>query len=791
MMDQNRLNKITKGKAAIIALFFLIVSPLLLGRERVKALIPDNIREPLANKIRGTVAYFKRLPDAFDYLYYGFGRHQIKVYEISIAGDDLVELNEYYEEHALDYDRDRYYVRAQLIVDGKKSYDVKVSYRGDEPDHFQFPKKSWRIKSNSQSLIDGKRAINLIVPYDRLFLAEALNNYRAHKIGLPAPADSFVYLYINGRNVGVYYEIEHWTSEMLEKNDLSSETNFYGENGLGGEELYKSVALWQTYVEKPAGYGLPYDDLSVLLYVLNHPSDSYFRKHITDIFDMENFFVWYAHSMFAGSSHQDFWHNARLYFDPTMGKFKFIPWDVSFSSVESMAAEQGPAGFVSYNPLVRRILCEPQWAQAARDAIARYLKGGGNMETDLAWYDTTFEKIKREFFRDSVKNYSNKYFQSEVDRIRGLILSNANYIEKNIIGPDVDWPEDYAQVCIETAGAEQTVELMSADESKSIPDSFAYFEDISKSINDFLWTNPQFKKADSKTLVLGPGDFVFKKNIVIPKNLKVKILPGTRLFFNPGVSILSYSPIEAVGRPDKKIMFMPVHESEPWGTLGIVNSKEVNRFEHAIFRHSAFRPYASEGEDPDAHLLSAGSLNGISFRGMLSIFHGDAVIMNSRFEHANGDDAVDIKSGVVEIRDNVFSGNRADALDIDFSTGEISGNTYENNGNDGLDISGSTLSIVEDKIYESGDKGVSIGEKANIKLEKIIIDGAIDGIAVKDSSMARITDSSIANTTIALHAFQKKQIFSGGSIEYKDLTMKNNTTVQETDNLSKIWEIRY
>ena len=66
-----------------------------------------------------------------------------------------------------------------------------------------------------------------------------------------------------------------------------------------------------------------------------------------------------------------------------------------------------------------------------------------------------------------------------------------------------------------------------------------------------------------------------------------------------------------------------------------------------------------------------------------------------------------------------------------------------------------------------GDKGLSVGEKSFLVLNKIKVDKANTGIAVKDSSKATIEYLDITNTTKCIHVYRKKQEFSGAIANLK------------------------
>jgi hypothetical protein len=97
----------------------------------------------------------------------------------------------------------RVWVRGTFMHQGE-SYNVKVRIRGDLPNHWSHPKKSWAIKFGKRRIpcdgqirkepiyFQGKRRINLIIPIDREYALAPFVNALMRERGLVAPRDQFV-----------------------------------------------------------------------------------------------------------------------------------------------------------------------------------------------------------------------------------------------------------------------------------------------------------------------------------------------------------------------------------------------------------------------------------------------------------------------------------------------------------------------------------------------------------------------------------------------------------------------
>ena len=222
-----------KAQYAILITLGIIASLLFGFRATIIAhqwQIISAIPGPIRRAGRVTLREFRDLP----YLRYRFATHELSVYDLRIDTDDLDFLNKnlpdsegFLSEADGKYKQE---VPAELTYQGK-TYKVKVRYRGEKKSHWLWPKKSWRIDFGN-NLFAGKRRLNLIIPVDRQYLAEQFNNYRAKKLGLTVPESRFVVMRLNGKTPAVYWEVEHFDKEFVEKAGLSSDTHIYCEAGI-------------------------------------------------------------------------------------------------------------------------------------------------------------------------------------------------------------------------------------------------------------------------------------------------------------------------------------------------------------------------------------------------------------------------------------------------------------------------------------------------------------------------------------------------------------------------------
>jgi parallel beta-helix repeat protein len=211
------------------------------------------------------------------------------------------------------------WAKAEFIHEGRIR-DVKLRVRGDNANHWAHDRRSWRIRFPKDDPLDGQREINLIVTADGKAITEAFTNAVFHRLGSMTLRDGYIVLRINGVPQGVYYQLEHWDPALAIHHERPDGTVFHNPRGslnLGGfaEQLSSgSDTAWQA--------------LQVLLDYEAEPTQVNFRRAlaVTDVQDYLRFVA--GTSLFCADHTSPVTDNHRLFFDPTRGTFRRIPYDL-------------------------------------------------------------------------------------------------------------------------------------------------------------------------------------------------------------------------------------------------------------------------------------------------------------------------------------------------------------------------------------------------------------------------------------------------------------------------------
>lgn len=826
-------------------------------------------------KYHREIQIFNKLGNIF-YLPYYFTASKLERYDLIIEKKDLEFLNQNLPEgYAGNILTDKYKKSADAkLVSGGKEYRVKVRYRGDTDVHWRDPKKSWRIKFSDEDYFENTKILQLILPEDRDYLIEELNNYRSRKLGLVVPESKFVNLFVNGKRYGVYWQAEFFGKDMLEKQNVPGDVNLYGGVDFwewpGGKfGFFENSHLWRKYSQDAFSPGDNYADLEAFLSAVHESSDGEFYAKLEDMVDMESLVRWIVVQDLVTSTHQSGF-NMKAYFNPVKGKFVFIPWDVLY--------DEPPPAFHDYQfneEFIGRLLQIPEFLHRRNALLWEYVSSEENRKDDLRRYDELDELTRNDLLKDTLKVESHWAYRNKIRRLRRVIEERFSYHKSNLKNADARvtvrlnnntsgmrvevGTQGYSSVVVKNiqlkaekcageisafedsnknsqydskdkkilslgcsdgiyrgeinflvhtkrARVDQYIlrpalnnaeffivsrdfplrkifnddalsfDIVNAFTQKKVKDMSVRLMDeafnidfgaLNQSAEEFVRKNPSFRIREGN-IFLPRGSYQLSQDIIIPKNTKLVLESGVKLFLHPGVSIDSRSPILAQGTERNPIIFQRAQE-EPWGSIRVIDAKEKSIF---------YRVIISGGKEE--------YLNGVFSSGMLSVHHSMADITESEFRDARGDDALNIKYGFAAIQNNRFLGNAYDAIDLDVTPSLVEGNTFLRNGNDGIDISSSKPIIKNNVIEKSGDKCISVGERSSPIILNNLLLGCNIGIAAKDSSEPLIVNATAVNNTVGIDAYRKKNIFNGAHAKVYNSILWGNSASVKSDEISSV-----
>tara|TARA_B100001175_G_C19432154_1_gene601751 strand:- start:370 stop:1269 length:900 start_codon:yes stop_codon:yes gene_type:complete len=254
------------------------------------------------------------------------------------------------------------------------------------------------------------------------------------------------------------------------------------------------------------------------------------------------------------------------------------------------------------------------------------------------------------------------------------------------------------------------------------------------------------------------GTWNISEDLVIPSGKKLIISGGTRIILKNNARIISKSPIIARGTKKNKIYFESKKKHPGQCIIIIGSNNNQSFFENVVF----------DG-------LQNCNMGSIYSEGALNVFKSEIIMKNIFFKNnTSGDDGINLINSNFKIENITLENILKDGIDLDFSLGNINNISCLDCGNDGIDISNTTLKLENYNGSNIGDKGISVGENSILVANKVYIDTAKIGVAIKDGSRAEIKNVSIKNSNFPIASYIKKQEFGPANLNVSSLLLKNN-----------------
>jgi hypothetical protein len=319
----------------------------------------STVKSPLLGKAR--MVLFKAQDELNPFRAIDFSRFEdIPHYELTLSANDasyFIEASEqseeagYRTEFAADW-------RSVVLEKSGKKYDVRMSLFGDTPSHYQYVKKSFKVKSPRDEFIDGKRRLSFIRPEERSFFMPIFGAFLAGELGLFAQKYEVAAVSINGMPQGLYLVEEGLDQHFMERNSqpgtlvLSYRDNWIEDHpvsipvGVSPDALPANNPFdYSAGVTFDAVHNTPFDleisnvkeldaengrEVMYRVGELFEAAESNDQEVFESLVDEENVAAVQAMIALFGNPHDFTGDNLRLFYDITTGEFGFVPRIESF-----------------------------------------------------------------------------------------------------------------------------------------------------------------------------------------------------------------------------------------------------------------------------------------------------------------------------------------------------------------------------------------------------------------------------------------------------------------------------
>ncbi|MCG3121516.1 MAG: Inner spore coat protein H [bacterium] len=283
-------------------------------------------------------------------------------------------------------------VPARVEIAGARR-NVFVRYSG-QTSLGQF-KKSFNMEFDNNELFRGHREYNVSAQNgDLTKLHSALGFYAYRQAGLLTPDAEPAVVYVNGEYQGLYYLIEPIDVDFFKKRNqqlgsLYEAFNVFNKGAhfsfAGGYEVRLG---FESKGEREDFYG----DLERLIRILDASTPETLPAQVEPLLDVENYLGYLAVSVLF-HNWDGYFNNFRLHFDPQIGKFQFIPWDLD-NLLEFHPTRSRLEGA---NELSEKLLAVPAYRQRYKQILLELMDEKLTVASLDLLIDETAAKIARAF----------------------------------------------------------------------------------------------------------------------------------------------------------------------------------------------------------------------------------------------------------------------------------------------------------------------------------------------------------------------------------------------------------
>lgn len=336
------------------------------------AYIYEQLRSFYSNKESPIKAYFSR---QFDILYFNalnlinnnpskLDRYSIIIDEAQLRENENKIFNILKRDNTLRTE-DRYWLNGVLNYENIP-YGIKMRLRGDQPNHWENKKKSWKIEIKNNEFINNYNSFSLIIPSDRWLEIGHLANEISAKIGVLSLNSKYILLDVNKKNHGLYFWTENFNANFLERHKYPAGQIFVG-NDVGFDKIAKNQNNNQNieYEFLISSYKMLIKNNNEVTNTGNNQFRNFLKllksrdlnninKNLSNYLDIEQFAKWYSLVLLFGSDHSEKMDNLPWYYNSLTGLIEPIFYDV-----ELQKREPNYLNTILVNEVVKTLLSVP------------------------------------------------------------------------------------------------------------------------------------------------------------------------------------------------------------------------------------------------------------------------------------------------------------------------------------------------------------------------------------------------------------------------------------------------
>ena len=324
-------------------------------------------------------------------------------------------------------------ISAKLTIN-KRKYDIDIAYRGSHIRDFR--KKSYHISFYKPSTYRNAKEIHINAEYkDPSLLRNKLSLDFFNEIGCLSPKSQFVNMKLNGKNEGLYLELESVDEHFLTNRQLPQGPIFYA---VDGDANFSLMSDLDKEVKKSlkVGYELKYGTeqdefhLQKMIIEINTISKAEFENEIVKYLNVDQYLRWLAGVVFT-QNFDGFVHNYALYQNSETRLFEVIPWDYDATwgrDVNGKVMEEDYLRIEGFNTLTARILDVKTFRHQYKNLLEVILNNQFNVDYLKPKIQGMHDLIRPYIQKDPYKKDDIHLFDKEPEYILDFIEARAKYI---------------------------------------------------------------------------------------------------------------------------------------------------------------------------------------------------------------------------------------------------------------------------------------------------------------------------------------------------------------------------
>ena len=288
-------------------------------------------------------------------------------------GEDITIDIKYEDYQKLAYKREIAFIEKKLVtgeddyVPAKIKYKdkylkVKLRLKGDNLDHLEGDKWSFRIEVNGDNTIFGMKLFSIQHPRTRNYIYEWIFHQALKSEEVLSLRYKFINVTLNGRNLGVYALEEHFEKRLIEFNKhregpiVRFNENLYWDEKLQQESTFNSDSPVKTSTSVNRNGAGEYlssdirafqskkwlsDSTKNLHHKAIHLLESFRHGDLktSEVFDVHKLAIFLAITDLMGAHHDAHWQGMRFYYNPITSRLEPIGFDGdSGTPIESICA---------------------------------------------------------------------------------------------------------------------------------------------------------------------------------------------------------------------------------------------------------------------------------------------------------------------------------------------------------------------------------------------------------------------------------------------------------------------